>query len=113
MRRGQQTREGRDDPDVVVEGMPLWVEVKTWGARHSWPAHVEALHQAETAMAASEEPCRIPIAVIRESRRPAMVVLRLEAARWLVEGMPPWINVPTGPPIIMTWASLLVWLARL
>uniref|UniRef100_A0A6M3J9P9 Holliday junction resolvase n=1 Tax=viral metagenome TaxID=1070528 RepID=A0A6M3J9P9_9ZZZZ len=112
VRRGSQSREGRDDPDVVVEGMPLWIEVKTWGARHSWTSQVEALRQAEQACLESEEPSQIPIAVIRESRRQPMALLRLEAVEWFIHGMPPWLNPPTGPVMMVAWSTLLVAISR-
>jgi hypothetical protein len=68
-RRGWQSRQGDDDPDVV--GLPgVWLESKCGAC----PNPRRALAQA-TADAAGRA---IPVAVIRDDRRPPFVVLSLD-----------------------------------
>ena len=111
VRRGAQSREGRDEPDVVVEGRPWWIEVKTWWERKSWNDHVAALHQAEQACLESENPSGIAWVVVRENRRPPMVVARAASLTAISAGQ---IDLLHYGGIIakVTWASVLVWLAR-
>ena len=111
VRRGAQSREGRDEPDIVVEGRPWWIEVKTWGSRKSWNDHVAALHQAEHACLESDDPSRIAWAVVRETRRPPMVVARAASLTAISAGQ---IDLLHYGGIIakVTWASILVWLAQ-
>lgn len=59
-RRGLQSRDGRDAPDVIVDELPgVWVEVKT-SARPQWES---AMRQARAACGG-----RIPVVVTRRDR---------------------------------------------
>ena len=111
VRRGAQSREGRDEPDVVVEGYPWWIEVKTWGSRKSWAEHVAALHQAEQACLESENPSGIALVVVRENRRPPMAVARAASLAAISAGQIDPLHYG-GIIAKVTWASVLVWLAR-
>jgi len=111
VRRGTQSREGRDEPDLVVEGYPWWIEVKTWGSRRSWAEHVEALNQAEQACSASEDPDRLAWVVVRENRRPPMVVTRMRVLTSITAGQFSQ-QYHGGIIVAVTWASILVWLAQ-
>ena len=111
VRRGTQSRTGRDEPDLVVEGRPWWIEVKTWGSRKSWGDHVDALHQAEHACLESDDPSQIAWAVVRENRRPPMVVARVGVLTAISAGQLDPLHYG-GMIAKVTWASILVWLAQ-
>jgi hypothetical protein len=66
VRRGWQTRQGDDDPDVIVPG--LWLEVK----RGRQPNPRAALAQAVDASKGRGT----PIAVVRDDRKDAFAVVR-------------------------------------
>ena len=69
-RRGLQSRDGSEAPDVVVPGVPVWLELK----RGRRPRIRGALRQAvETA-----PPGAWPVAVTRADREEALATLRLE-----------------------------------
>lgn len=64
-KRGQQSRDGSDAPDVEVPF--LWVETKK-GKKHNIRAAIE---QSESATDG-----RFPIAIIKDDRKPPIVVMR-------------------------------------
>ena len=109
VRRGHQSRSGRDEPDVVIEGFPraLWIEVKNLGSRPSWGQQLAALKQAEDAALTSPYPRALPIVVIRESRRPPMAVLRFTTLCDLINDEP---CIVKGPATSLPWEYVLDWI---
>ena len=93
IRRGWQSRVGCDDPDVC--GLPgFWIECKTG----KQPNVRAALAQAR----ADSGERAIPIAVIRDDRRPAFVALDLVDLLAILRaayGLAPFLPVKPPPPV--------------
>lgn len=69
-RRGWQTRQGSDDPDVVLEGCPYWVEC-SHRKQGNWIYD-------KWAQAAESAKLRPIVLHVKADRKPELVVLSLE-----------------------------------
>ena len=69
-RRGWQTREGSDDPDVICEALGAWLECKVGACPNLWAA----MDQAATAA----PPGVAPIVIARRNRKRDVVVMDLD-----------------------------------
>jgi hypothetical protein len=72
-RRGDQSRSGKDAPDVFLDG--YWIEVKTEKARPSWGKYESAMKQADEAKESSPV---TSVVVFRENFRAPMAAIRVE-----------------------------------
>jgi uncharacterized protein (DUF58 family) len=94
IKRGWQTRSGRDDADVVglaVAGRRIWIEVKSGRQPNPRAALTQAV--------AAAPPEALPIAVIRDDRKSPFAALRwsdLLALLVRAHAAPP---LPASPPI--------------
>lgn len=110
VRRGEWSGGLRGEPNVVVEERPWWIDVKTFPSRKPWLDHVAALHRAEKGCEFSEEPWWISWVVVRESRRPPMVVTRLGVLNSIYAGE---ILPHSGEMVVIApWAAVLTHLER-
>lgn len=83
-RRGWQCRKGDDDPDVIVDGLPYWVECKRYASlglvQRAWKQATEATAAQQLWRILGESPTTVDCAVlhVKADRGDDLVVISRE-----------------------------------